>query len=123
MALYAAAFDERIRVTVASEPGIGFSHSNYGDYWYFGKRLSAAPPGTDQHELLGLRAPRPFLLIGGDKFDNATSWYYINAARPVYALYGQTQNIGYLNHHQGHTPTPDATWRAIEWLHHFLGQP
>jgi len=123
MALYAAAFDERIRVTVASEPGIGFSHSNYGDYWYFGKRLSAAPPGTDQHELLGLLAPRPFLLIGGDKFDDATSWYYINAARPVYALYGQTQNIGYLNHHQGHTPTPDATWRAIEWLHHFLGQP
>lgn len=122
MALYAAAFDERIRATVASEPGIGFSHSNYADYWYFGNRLSAAPAGTDQHELLGLLAPRSFLLIGGDKFDNATSWYYINAARPVYALFGEPQNIGYLNHHQGHTPTPEATWRAIEWLHHFLGK-
>ena len=36
------------------------------------------------------------VLIGGDKFDDATSWYYINAARPVYTLYGQMQNIGYL---------------------------
>jgi len=120
MALYASAFDERIAVTVASEPGIGFSHSNYGDYWYFGKRLATAPPGADQHELLGLIAPRPFLLIGGDKFDGNDSWHYINAARQVYTLFGKPQNIGFLDHHQGHTPTPDAVWSAMEWLRSFL---
>ena len=123
MALYASAFDERIAVTVASEPGIGFSHSNYGDYWYFGKRLATAPPGADQHELLGLIAPRPFLLIGGDKFDGNDSWHYINAARQVYTLFGKPQNIGFLDHHQGHTPTPDAVWSAMEWLRSFLLKP
>jgi formylglycine-generating enzyme required for sulfatase activity/dienelactone hydrolase len=120
MALYAAAFDERIRVAVASEPGIGFSQSNYDDYWYFGKQILKASPGTDQHELLALIAPRPFLLIGGDQFDGENSWRYIDAARQVYALYGEAQRIGYLNHHQGHSPTPDAAWRAIEWIRRFL---
>jgi dienelactone hydrolase len=81
MALYAAAMDERIHVAVASEPGIGFSQSNYNDYWYFGNRLAKAPPGTDQHELLSLMAPRPFLLIGGDQYDGNNSWHYINRAR------------------------------------------
>jgi hypothetical protein len=120
MALYAAAFDSRIAVTVSSEPGIGFSHSNYDDYWYFGKRLAGAPPGTDQHELLGLIAPRPFLLIGGDKFDGADSWHYINAARQVYRLYGEPNAIGFLDHHQGHSPTPEAAFQAMEWLRHYL---
>ena len=52
--------------------------------------------GTDQHELLGLIAPRPFLLIGGDVYETAKSWHYINAARQVYDLYGKRLNIGYL---------------------------
>jgi pimeloyl-ACP methyl ester carboxylesterase len=120
MALYAAAFDPRISVVVASEPGIGFSHSNYDDYWYLGKRLATIAPGTDQHELLSFIAPRPFLLIGGDKFDGNDSWHYINAAKQVYALFDQPENIGFLDHHHGHQPTPEATWRAMEWLRHFL---
>jgi dienelactone hydrolase len=120
MALYAAAFDPRIAVTVSSEPGIGFSHSNYDDYWYFGKQLSGASTGTDQHELLGLIAPRPFLLIGGDKFDGADSWHYINAARAVYHLYDEPNAIGFLDHHQGHSPTPEAAFQAMEWLRHYL---
>jgi len=30
-------------------------------------------------------------------------------------------NIGYFNHHKGHKPTPEADWRSMEWLAHFLG--
>jgi formylglycine-generating enzyme required for sulfatase activity len=116
MALYAAAFDERIRFVVSSELGIGFAQSNYDGYWYLGERMSHLEPGTDQHELLGLLAPRPFLLIGGGEFDTAKSWDYIYAARRVYQLLGAAGSIGYLNHHQGHSPTPDAVWRAMEWL-------
>ena len=122
MALYATAMDERITATVFSEGGIGFSFSNYDDYWYFGDYIHSWDKTTDQHELLGLIAPRPFLLIGGDEYDTSKSWYYINAAREVYRLMGKPQNIGYFNHHSGHTPTPEAVELSIEWLKHFLGQ-
>lgn len=122
MALYAGAFDERITAVVSLEPGIGFAFSNYDDYWYFGDFIrSVVDEGTDQHELLGLIAPRPFLLIGGDMCDTAKSWYYINAARQVYNLYGKRLNIGYFNYHNGqHMPTPEAGWRSMEWLVKFL---
>ena len=121
MALYAAAFEPRITAVVSNELGIGLSFSNYDDYWYFGKFIDKVDNGTDQHELIGLIAPRPFLLIGGDTYDTAKSWYYINAARQVYQLYRKPENIGYFNHHKGHMPTPEAVWRAMEWLAHFLG--
>ena len=120
MALYAAAMDPRIRVVVSSELGVGFRMSNYDDYWYLGDTFAKLPAGTDQHELIGILAPRPFLLIGGDEFDKAESWHYINAAREVYQIYDVPQNIGYLNHHTGHTPTPGAVAAAFDWLDHFL---
>jgi formylglycine-generating enzyme required for sulfatase activity len=121
MALYASAFDERITVVVSNEGGIGLSFSNYEDFWYFGDIIQKQDKATDQHELLGLIAPRPFLLLGGDAYDTAKSWHYINAARQVYELYQKPENIGYFNHHKGHMPTPEAVWRAMEWLAHFLG--
>lgn len=121
MSLYAAAFDSRIAAIVANELGIGLSFSNYDDFWYFGDFIRKIESMTDQHELLGLIAPRPFLLIGGDTYDTAKSWYYINAARHVYQLYGKPMNIGYYDHHAGHFPTPEAVWRTMEWMAHFLG--
>ena len=120
MALYAAAFEPRIRAAVSSELGVGFKMSNYDDYWYLGDKLASAPAGTDQHELIALIAPRPFLLIGGDEYDKQDSWHYINAARAVYELSGHGRNIGYFNHHKGHTPTPEAVSAAFDWLDHFL---
>ncbi|MCE5252584.1 SUMF1/EgtB/PvdO family nonheme iron enzyme [bacterium] len=120
MALYAAAMDERITAVVASEPGIGLTFTNYDDFWYFGDYIRNIDPSTDQHELLGLIAPRPFLLIGGDDSDTDKSWYYINAAREVYGIYGKPGNIGYYNHRTGHSPTPEAVRLSIEWLNRFL---
>jgi pimeloyl-ACP methyl ester carboxylesterase len=120
MALYAAAFDERIRVAVSSEPGIGLTFSNYEDYWYLGERIKQLPPGADHHELLALIAPRPFLLIGGQSADKDESWHYINAAQAVYRLLGRPDEIGYFNHRAGHTPTPEAVRLSMEWLMHYL---
>ena len=122
--LYAAAMDERITAVVASEPaiGLGFAHNfaNYDDYWYFGDFINNRDKSTDQHELLAMIAPRPFLLIGGDEADTDKSWYYINAAREVYSLFGKPENIGYFNHHRGHAPTAESNRLSIEWLKHFL---
>lgn len=122
MALYAAAMEPRIRAVVSSEPGIGFSFTNYEDYWYLGDRIASAPPGTDQHELLALIAPRPFLLIGGESSDKDESWHYINAAGAVYEQHGQPRNIGYINHRAGHTPTAESIVAAFEWLDYFINR-
>jgi hypothetical protein len=117
MALYASAFDDRIAVTVSSEPGIGLSFSNYDDFWYLGENIDRT---RDHHELLGLIAPRPFLLIGGDSADSDKSWDYINAAKPVYALSGAADRIHFLNHRQGHALTAEATVSAMDWLDRYL---
>jgi hypothetical protein len=120
MAIYAAAMDERITAVVFSEGGIGFAFSNYDDYWYFGDFLNNIDSSTDQHELLALLAPRPFLLIGGDEYDTDKSWYYINAATQVYRLFEKPQNIGYFNHRTGHAPSPESVRLSIDWLNRFL---
>lgn len=120
MSLYAGAFDDRITMVVASELGIGLDDSNYDDFWYFGDFIRNIDPSTDHHELLGLIAPRPFLLIGGDEFDTDKSWYYINAARQIYNIYDKPYFIGYFNHHTGHSPTADAVRLSIDWLKYFL---
>jgi len=120
MSLYAAAFEPRITAVVASELGIGITFSNYEDYWYHDQTIRGIEKHTDHHELLGLIAPRPFMLIGGDSADNDKSWYYINSAREVYSLFGKPENIGYFNHRTGHTPTPESVRLAVEWLKHFL---
>ncbi|HUU29130.1 MAG TPA: SUMF1/EgtB/PvdO family nonheme iron enzyme [archaeon] len=120
MSLYAAAMDERITAVVCSELGLGLTFSNYEDYWYFDDSIRRIDKATDHHELLGLIAPRPFLLIGGDDADSDKSWYYINSAREVYTLFGNPRNIGYFNHRTGHTPTPEAVRLSVEWLKHFL---
>jgi formylglycine-generating enzyme required for sulfatase activity len=119
MSLYAAAMDERIRTVVFSEGGIGFDFSNYDSYWYFDSTLKDRDQATDQHELLGLMAPRPFLLIAGNDADKDKSWHYVNAARAVYALFGDTKRIGMINHGTGHSPTPEAVRLGFEWIERF----
>jgi len=120
MTLYASALDERIAAAVFSEGGIGFSFSNYDDYWYFGEKLHTLDPKTDQHELLALMAPRPFLIIGGDDADNDRSWYYVNSGREVYSLKVDPRRIGYFNHRTGHSPTPESISLAMDWFKRFL---
>ena len=122
MALYAAAFDERITVAVSSELGIGLEYSNYDDFWYFGDFIRNVDKTTDHHELLALVAPRTFLLIGGDEYDTDKSWYYINAAEEIYSLYDRQNNIGYFNHREGHTPSPEAVRLSMEWLKYYLNK-
>jgi formylglycine-generating enzyme required for sulfatase activity len=120
MTLYATAMDYRVSAAVSSEPGIGLTFSNYDDFWYLGEEIRKLEKGTDHHELLGLIAPRPFLLIGGDSADNDKSWHYINSARRVYSLFNLPQQIGYVNHRKGHSPTPESIHLAMEWLRRFL---
>jgi dienelactone hydrolase len=114
MALYAAAFEPRIKVVVSSEPGMALGFTNYEAFWYLGKQR---PADRDQQELLTLIAPRPFLLIAGESSDGEKSWPFLAAAQPVYP---NPQYLGMFNHKTGHSPTPEAVEHGMDWLERFL---
>ena len=119
-ALYLAAFDERVKVAVSSEGGIGTRFSNWDAPWYLGPRAKRDDFAREHHELLALVAPRPFLLIGGDSADGARSWPFIDAALPVYDLYGRPRRVGLFNHRKGHAVPPESERRTYEWFDAYL---
>lgn len=114
--LYLAALDERIRVAVSSEVGIGRQFSNWSAPWYLGRRFVRSNWQRRHHELLGLVAPRAFLLVAGGAADGDHSWPYVEAALEVYQLHGQAARIGLFNHRQGHTVPSVAEPRIHEWM-------
>jgi dienelactone hydrolase len=114
--VYLAAFDERVRATVSSEGGIGLRFSNWDAEWYLSSAINAPAFTREQHELVALAAPRPFLLIGGDSADGDRSWPFIEAALPVYRLFGGTPRVGLLNHKGGHAVPPEAERAILEWM-------
>jgi len=118
--LYLAAFDERVKATVSSEGGIGLRFSNWDAPWYLGKEIQAAGFPREHHELLGLVAPRAFLLLGGDDADGAKSWPFIEAALPVYRLYREPPRLGLFDHRRGHSVPPEAERRLYEWFGTYL---
>jgi pimeloyl-ACP methyl ester carboxylesterase len=124
-ALYLAAFDPRIRCTVASEGGIGMRFSNWDAPWYLGPEMHRGLVGHEHHELLAMAAPRAFLLVGGGTpnegvgakgADGDRSWPFVAEALKVYRLFDQRPKLGLYNHHQGHSVPSDAAKRIYEWL-------
>ncbi len=118
--LYLAAFDERIKVTVSSEGGIGTKFSNWDAPWYLGPAIKEPTFTHEHHELLALAAPRPFLLVGGNSADGDRGWPFIAAALPVYELYGKPARLGQFNHGKGHAVPPEAEERIEQWLMTYL---
>jgi predicted esterase len=116
MALYAGAFEPRIRAVVSSEPGISLEFSNYEDPWYLGERRALLPAGADHHELLQLTAPRPFLLIAGESADGDKSVPLLERAASAYSRNPETGSLAILNHRSGHSPTPGSALAAMQWL-------
>ena len=118
--LYLAAFDERIKATVSSEGSIGIPFCNWHAPWYLSNAVRDGSWTRRHHEVLSLVAPRAFLQLGGDKSDGAHSWPYIEAALPVYRLYGGVPRLGLLNHRKGHAVPPEAEARLYEWFVTYL---
>jgi hypothetical protein len=114
--LYAVAFDERYKVAVFSEGGIGLSFSNWDAVWYLGPGIRRPDFALEHHQLIALAAPRAFLLLAGDSADGDKSWAFVEAALPVYRLLGAPGNLGWFNHHQGHRYPADAQTVAEAFL-------
>ena len=132
-AVYAAAFNPDVKVTVAVDPHIAINGStNWYDPWYLDWRRRfddiRTPAGTvesllnpdparpgfehDHHELMALTAPRAFLLIGGSQSedqggdsDDLQSWGYFNRAKEVYRLLGVPERLLFLSTDNGHKAT------------------
>jgi dienelactone hydrolase len=117
-ALYLGAFDDRVKVIVSNEGGIGIKMSNWDDVWYLGREIDAF--GHKHHEVLSLAAPKPFLLIGGDSADGEQSRPYIDAVKPVYGLYNKTENLVLQNHGQGHSAIPITETWTYDWMRDHL---
>lgn len=118
--LYAAAFDERYKAAVFSEGGIGLRYSNWDAPWYLGPQIRASGFEREHHELIALIAPRAFLLLAGESADGDRSWPFVESALPVFALTGDTKNVGWLNHRAGHRYPPNAQDVAGEFLDRIL---
>lgn len=119
-ALYAIAFDERVKAAVSCEGGLGIAQSNWHDVWYLGPRVKEPGFARDHHELLALAAPRAFLLIGGGASDGPASVPYLEAARPVFKALGAEKNLRFFNHGMGHKYPPVARAVAEVFLDEYL---
>ena len=121
--LYVGAFDPRPRCVVFSEGGIGMWQSNWNAPWYLGPEIRDPGFPREHHELLALMAPRPFLLLAGGEgaADTDASWLFIEAARPVYGLFGMPEGVGWLAHGLGHRYGAGARVAAEAFVARWLG--
>ena len=126
-ALHLAAFDERVKAAVASEGGTTFRSTNWDAPWYLGPAIRDENLPLNHHQLLALMAPRPFLILGGESGSGAAdgdrSWPLLEAALPVWKLYGEPTRLGLLNHRQGHSIPEPVFERTAEWLETYLREP
>jgi hypothetical protein len=118
--LYGMAFEPRFRAGVFNEGGVGLRMSNWTDPWYLTGAMKEHIPAMENHQVLALIAPRPFLVMAGGSADGEASWAFVQEARRVYALYGAADRIGLYDHHGGHAFPEKARRLAYEWLDHWL---
>jgi dienelactone hydrolase len=121
-ALYLAAFDPRIVAAVASEGGVGLPLSNWHAVWYLGPQVQGRFR-RDHHDLLAMIAPRAIMIVGGGHSDGVQSRPWIEAARPVFELFGRGEALELLLHDAGHD-FPDAIReQALDWLDTMVASP
>lgn len=118
MALFCGAFDERVALTIAQEPGGGgaaawrVSHTYDGvedldhtDYHWFKESLrdqfhgdSVSRLPHDRHELVAMVCPRALLMLGNPDYKwlcDSSAYVSMNAAREVWKRFGIEDRVGY----------------------------
>lgn len=138
MALYCGAFDERIALTIAQEPGGGgaaawrasypkdsVENLDKTDYHWFlesqrenfgGEKVYRLP--YDQHELCAMVCPRALLLLGNPDFqwlaDNAML-VSAKAAKKVWERFGIGNRMGWsIVGGHGHCQLPERQWPEVQ---------
>lgn len=145
MALFCGAFDPRVCLTIAQEPGGGgaaawrVSHTIDGvedldrtDYHWFKTSLRDNYHGDsvyqlpyDHHELCALVCPRAFLMLGNTDYKwlaDESGYVSVNAAKRVWEHFGIADRMGYsiLGGHP-HCMLPKEQYPEVEaFIDHFL---
>ncbi len=139
MALYCGAFDERVALTIAQEPGGGgaaawrASHESKEkvedidktDYHWFlesqrqyfsGDSVYRLP--YDQHELCAMVCPRALLLLGNPDYvwlSDAAMLVSAQAARKVWERFGIADRMGWsIVGGHGHCQLPESQWPEVQ---------
>ena len=139
MALYCGAFDERIALTIAQEPGGGgaaawrASHESTEnvedldktDYHWFKESQRENFHGDsvyrlpyDQHELCAMVCPRALLLLGNPDYkwlSDEAMLVSAKAARPVWEKFGIADRIGWsIVDGHGHCQLPPSQFPEVQ---------
>ena len=145
MALYCGAFDERIALTIAQEPGGGgaaawrVSHQLEGveslektDYHWFKESMRTLFSGDsvyrmpyDHHELVAMICPRALLMFGNPDYvwlADPSAYVSMNAAIKVWQQYGIDDRVGYsIVPGHGHCQLPEVQFPELgAYLDRFL---
>ena len=137
MALFAGAFDERIALTIAREPGGGgvnawrvsetlenvetLGRTNYA--WFLesmrqfaGKNVNRLP--IDHHELAALIAPRALLVLGNTDYEwlaEESNYVSCQAARMVWKAFGIEDRMGFsIQGGHMHCMLPESQYPEVE---------
>lgn len=137
MALFAGAFDERIALTIAQEPGGGgaaawrvsetlgnvetLGRTNYA--WFvesmkaFSEENVARLP-HDHHELMAMVAPRALLVLGNPDYEwlaDESGYVSCMAAREVWKAFGIADRFGFsIVAGHGHCRLPESQYPEVE---------
>ena len=138
MALYCGAFDERIALTIAQEPGGGgaaawrasypkdsVENLDKTDYHWFleyqrenfgGEKVYRLP--YDQHELCAMVCPRALLLLGNPDFQwlaDDAMLVSAQAAKKVWERFGIADRMGWsIVGGHGHCQLPESQWPEVQ---------
>ena len=145
MALFCGAFDERVALTIAQEPGGGgaaawrLSHPldsvenlDRTDYHWFLESMRTRFGGDkvyllphDRHELCAMVCPRALLVLGNTDYKwlaDESAYGSMNAAIPVWEHFGIADRVGYsiIGGHP-HCMLPENQYPEVEaYLDRFL---
>ena len=123
MAFYAGCLDPRFKAIIASDFGLAWDDSNWGDAWYFGDKLKAMrADGLSQEQLLAVTST-PFFLIAGQYDSQASAGPMLESVRKVRALQGHGDSLVMFDHHSGHQPTWPSLKAAYAWLARRMDMP
>ena len=117
MAFYTGCLDDRIRVILASDFGIGWDQTNWRDLWYWGDKVDGMKNvGMDHASLLENAAPKPMILLAG-QYDDMTSYDMMRRAAGYETA---ADHLAIINHASGHRPPAEALDAGYAFLDRFL---